>query len=182
MREQIDPKELKTLSDILALVLEEHPGQAVNALEAARARAKRNGVTGGALKNLLVAIAPNPPAPRAPRTRTSKSASSGMPSTEMQALRTRVSHLAADNSRLDLDLRGAQARIEALRTELNLTRQARAEAQMALHATQQMTPRRLLLFGCALMGLLIGVAGTGAVFTLARTTGGSEVVHYAPGP
>ncbi|MBE7210187.1 MAG: hypothetical protein INR65_04145 [Gluconacetobacter diazotrophicus] len=183
MREQqIDPKELKTLSDILALVLEEHPGQAASALEAARARAKRNGITGGALKNLLVAIAPNPPAARAARPRTPRAPTGTAASTEVQALRTRVSHLTADVSRLDLDLRGAHASVEALRAELNLTRQARAEAQMALHATQALAPRRALLIVCALIGLVIGIAGTSAFFTLTRPSAGNEVVRYIPGP
>jgi hypothetical protein len=172
MKEQIDPKELKTLSDILALVLEDQPGQAASALEAVRARARRNGVTGGALKNLFVAIAPNPPAapapkaaaapkPRAPRAGTAAA-------TEMQAARTRISQLSADVNKLDLDLRGATARIEALRSELHLTRQARAEAQQALMATQHLAPKRVMLLLTALCGLLIGVAGTGAVMSATR--------------
>jgi hypothetical protein len=175
MREQIDPKELKTLSDILALVLEDQPGQAASALEAVRARARRNGVTGGALKNLFVAIAPNPPAPKAPRARAPRastaSTSTATPAsaTELQASRARISHLSAEVSRLDLDLRGAQARVEALRSELHLTRQARAEAQQALLATQHSAPRRVMLLVTALCGLLIGIAGTSAVMTFMHT-------------
>lgn len=45
-----DPKELKILSDILALVLEDQPGQSATALEAIKNRARRNNMTGGALK------------------------------------------------------------------------------------------------------------------------------------
>ena len=173
MREQLDPKELKTLSDILALVLEDQPGQAANALEAVRARARRNGVTGGALKNLFVAIAPNPPAKAAPRPRASRGgAAAGATlagATELQASRARISHLSAEVSRLDLDLRGAHARVEALRSELHLTRQARAEAQQALLATQHAAPRRIMLLVTALCGLLIGIAGTSAVMSFMRT-------------
>ena len=170
MREQIDPKELKTLSDILALVLDDQPGQAASALDRARARARANGVTGGALKNLFVAIAPNPPAnpakppprPRAPRGAAAASA------TEMQAARTRISQLSAEMNRLDLDLRGSTARIEALRSELHLTRQARAEAQSALAATRSLAPRKVVLLLVALCGLLIGVASTSAVMLSMR--------------
>lgn len=174
MREQIDPKELKTLSDILALVLEDQPGQAASALEAVRARARRNGVTGGALKNLFVAIAPNPPAAPAPKAaaapkpRAPRAGTAAATATEMQAARTRISQLSADVSKLDLDLRGATARIEALRSELHLTRQARAEAQQALMATQHLAPKRVMLLLTALCGLLIGVAGTGAVMSATR--------------
>ncbi len=173
MREQLDPKELKTLSDILALVLEDQPGQAASALEAVRARARRNGVTGGALKNLFVAIAPNPPARAAARPRTPRGAAGAgatpAGATELQASRARISHLSAEVSRLDLDLRGAHARVEALRSELHLTRQARAEAQQALHATQHAAPRRIMLLVTALCGLLIGIAGTSAVMSFMRT-------------
>ena len=181
MREQLDPKELKTLSDILALVLEDQPGQAASALEAVRARARRNGVTGGALKNLFVALVPNPPPPKAPRASRARSgtASSGAAAgtgsaTELQASRVRISHLSAEVNRLDLDLRGAHARVEALRSELQLTRQARAEAQQALLATQHSAPRRIMLLITALCGLLIGIAGASAVISFDRTEAANQ--------
>ncbi|WP_408734744.1 hypothetical protein [Novacetimonas hansenii] len=66
MSDSLDPKELKILSDILALVLEDNPGQSENALAAIRTRARKNQMTGGALKNLFAAIAPNPPPARRP--------------------------------------------------------------------------------------------------------------------
>jgi hypothetical protein len=165
VKQEIDPKELKTLSDILALVLEEQPGQAASALEALRVRARRNAITGGALKNLFVAIAPNPPPKAAPRPRAPRGAAAAN-STDMQAARTRISQLTADVNKLDLDLRGASARIEALRTELHQTRKARAEAQQALVAVQSQTPKRVLLMLSALCGLLLGVAGTSLVTLL----------------
>ena len=170
---QIDPKELKTLSDILALVLEDQPGEAASALEAVRARARRNAVTGGALKNLFVALAPNPPPPGAaraggaPRARAPRAGSAA--ATEIQAARTRISQLTADVNKLDLDLRGASARIEALRSELHLTRQARAEAQQALMATRNLAPKRVMLALTALCALLVGVAGTSAVMMITHT-------------
>ena len=159
MSQSIDPKELKTLSDILALVLEDQPGQAASALEAIRTRAKRNAVTGGALKNLFVAIAPNPPRPAAaPRARAPRA---GTGVAEMQAARTRIAQLTADINRLDLDLRSSTARIESLRSELNLTRQARAEAQQALlRVSTDSRPKKLLMVLCLICGTLLGIAGT----------------------
>ena len=167
MSPTIDPKELKTLSDILALVLEDQPGQSASALEAIRARARKNAVTGGALKNLFVAIAPNPPAqaapaPRATRTRTPKAAT-GSPA-EMQAARTRISQLTADLNRLDLELREAVSRNESMRSELNLTRRARAEAQQAaMQAQAESRPRTMLLVLSLLCGVLVGIAGSAVV-------------------
>ncbi len=163
---QIDPKELKTLSDILALVLEDQPGQSANALEAIRARARRNAITGGALKNLFVAIAPNPPAPNPsasrPAAARARTARTGAP--ELQAARTRISQLTADLNKLDLDLRGATARNEALRSELHLTRQARAEAQQALlRVSADSRPKRILMTLCLICGVLLGIAGTSVI-------------------
>ncbi len=162
MTQAFDPKELKTLSDILALVLEDQPGQSASALEALRLRARRNAITGGALKNLFVAIAPNPPAPRtaaSPRPRTSRASTSAAP--ELQAARTRISQLTADVNRLDLDLRGSTARIEALRSELNITRKARAEAQQALlSVSSDSRPRTILMALCLICGVLLGIAGS----------------------
>ena len=54
---RFDPKDIKILSDILALVLAEPSGSAQNALEALRLRAKRNNLSGGALKNLFASLA-----------------------------------------------------------------------------------------------------------------------------
>jgi len=181
MSQNFDPKELKTLSDILALVLEDQPGQSANALEAIRTRARRNAITGGALKNLFIAIAPNPPAARpaaAPRAR-AKAASATAP--EMQAARTRISQLTADVHRLDLDLRGCTARVEALRSELHITRQARAEAQQALlRFTNDSRPRKILMALCLICGMLIGIAGTSVVNDLMPTHTTDNSRYFAP--
>nr|WP_321983722.1 hypothetical protein [uncultured Lichenicoccus sp.] len=169
MSPAIDPKELKTLSDILALVLEDQPGQSASALEAIRSRARKNAVTGGALKNLFVAIAPNPPAQaaatKAPRARATKASASG---TEMQAARTRISQLTADLNRLDLELREAASRNESMRAELNLTRRARAEAQQAMLQAnaEHSRPRVLLLVLTLVCGILVGIAGSAVVADL----------------
>ncbi len=160
MQPSIDPKELKTLSDILALVLEEQAGQSQSALDALRARAKRSGITGGALKNLFVAIANDPPktrksdgaattaASRAPR------AKPGSAAAEVQAAHVRIAQLAADMRSLDLQLRTANASVAKLEAELDATRQARAHAQASLRRME--TSRHDQRAKAALLG---GMAG-----------------------
>jgi hypothetical protein len=54
MVNQLDSHELKILSDVLALVVDEHPGASASALEFLQRRARNSKVTGGALKDLLV--------------------------------------------------------------------------------------------------------------------------------
>jgi hypothetical protein len=158
----IDPKELKTLSDILALVLEDQAGQSSSALEALRARARRNGITGGALKNLFVAIANDPPAkaraaavkdgtaPRAPR---GKSAAA-----EVQAAHVRIAQLAADVRNLDLQLRTANASAATLQAELDATRQAYAHAQSVVRRMEKAGSDQR-----GKMALVGGMAGGGIV-------------------
>lgn len=166
-----DPKELKTLSDILALVLEDQAGQSVSALEALRARARRNAITGGALKNLFVAIANDPPPPktrggsaaaakepgatpaRAPRGKAASAAA------EVQAAHVRIAQLAADVRNLDLQLRTANASAATLQAELDATRQAYAHAQSALrrveNAGRDQRGRTALMCGMAGGGIVL---------------------------
>ncbi|MBB2189912.1 hypothetical protein HLH34_08015 [Gluconacetobacter azotocaptans] len=159
MSNAFDPKELKILSDILALVLEDQPGQSANALEAIRNRARRNAVTGGALKNLFTAIAPNPPA-RQPRARAPR-ASAGAGAAEMQVARAHIAQLTESLNKLDLDLRSARARAEELRSQLYLTQQARAETQAALSIMQaRPAKRRPVIVLAVTVGALAGIAGT----------------------
>ncbi|ACI52778.1 conserved hypothetical protein [Gluconacetobacter diazotrophicus PA1 5] len=161
MSDKFDPKELKILSDILALVLEEHPGQSANALDALRNRARRNGTTGGALKNLFTAIAPSPPPRAQPRPRAPRGAGAAASATEMQAARVRISQLTESLNRLDIDLRHARARAEELRSQLYLTQQARAETQAALSVMQArpMPRRRSIVVLAFAVGALAGIAG-----------------------
>ncbi|GCE83269.1 hypothetical protein [Komagataeibacter diospyri] len=164
MSDTIDPKELKILSDILALVLEDHAGQSENALAAIRSRARKNQVTGGALKNLFAAIAPNPPKkapakPRAPRATKASAAAAK----EIQESHQRISQLTESIRRLDTEIRDLKVNNEALRSELNLTRQARAETQAALSSAVQShrpPPRRSGLLVAAAVGALTGFALT----------------------
>ncbi|MBB2177086.1 hypothetical protein [Gluconacetobacter johannae] len=160
MSNAFDPKELKILSDILALVLEDQPGQSANALEAIRNRARRNAVTGGALKNLFTAIAPNPPPRAQPRPRASR-AGAGAGAAEMQVARARIAQLTESLNKLDLDLRSARARTEELRSQLYLTQQARAETQAALSVMQaRPAKRRPVIVLAVTVGALAGIAGT----------------------
>ncbi|MBB2200274.1 hypothetical protein [Gluconacetobacter tumulisoli] len=165
MSNAFDPKELKILSDILALVLEDQPGQSANALEAIRNRARRNAMTGGALKNLFTAIAPNPPT-RAPARPRAARAGTGAGAAEMQAARAHIAQLTESLNKLDLDLRNARARNEELRSQLYLTQQARAETQAALSLMKARPAARrrpviALTFTVALtVGALAGIAGT----------------------
>lgn len=167
MTEKLDPKELKVLSDILALVLEDQAGQSAAALEALRTRARRNGMTGGALKNLFTAIAPNPPkrAPASPRPRASR-ASAGA-TADVQQERLRVRELTESITRLDMELRTARASNAALKAELFLTQQARAETQSQLSAIKSSAQTRLGVVGLAfLVGCIAGVAGGELFHTL----------------
>ncbi|CAI9121369.1 hypothetical protein [Brytella acorum] len=170
MSSQIDPKELKVLSDILALVLDEQEGQAATALQALRHRARRNTITAGALKNLFVAIAPEPPKPRAKATGTRSGTSrQGTSSRDTVENRQRLMALTEDLRQMDLELRSSRARIEGLRAELNQTRASRAEVQAALHAQQGAKasgPRMAVIWMACGVGILLGVAATQVVHSL----------------
>ena len=176
MSDSLDPKELKVLSDILALVLEDQAGQSEAALSALRSRAQRNKITGGALKNLFTAIAPNPPkrtstaSPR-PRATTRSAAAAG----DVQLERQRVRELSENLNKLDMELRNVRASNASLKAELFLTQQARAETQSLLVAAQSATHTRFGLIGVVLLvGCIAGVAG-GELFHSLR-----PVPHHVP--
>lgn len=57
MADHAQDKGIETLSNILALVLGDRPGEAAAALEAVRRKARRDGVTGGTLKQLMRQVA-----------------------------------------------------------------------------------------------------------------------------
>jgi hypothetical protein len=177
MSESIDPKELKILSDILALVLEDQPGQSSNALEAIRTRARRNQTTGGALKNLFIAIAPNPPQRPAARPRATRAGTAT--STDMQVARAHIAQLTESLNRLDLDLRSTRARCEALRSELQITQQARAETQAALQSVRASRPtkRIVLAIFAFIVGTVLGIAGTELVHDVTNDPQPSNAVY-----
>lgn len=163
MSDALDPRELKVLADILALVLEDHPGSSSNALDALRKRAQRNAITGGALKNLFVAIAPEPPSRTRARVRAEPAAGSGIST----AARTQITTLTNDLRQLDRELRSARANGEALRTELDQTRVARAALQSQLSTLRNRSPLRNSLVVIAFaVGTLVGIATTQFVHRL----------------
>ncbi len=93
---QIDTAELRLLANIIALVMDDQPGQSAAALEALRRRAAASGVTGGALKNLFERLA-----------------------TEQAAAARRAVHTEAQRLQLELDAAAMQAtRLSAENAEL----------------------------------------------------------------
>ncbi|RUT27107.1 hypothetical protein C0V97_02515 [Asaia sp. W19] len=157
MSGSFDPKELKVLSDILALVLEEQEGQSAAALNALRSRARKSGMTGGALKNLFVAIAPNPPQRAKPKPRAPKAETGA----EALAARQQIVTLTNNLRQMDLELRNSRARLESVRSELFQTQQSRAEMQSRLMTREARKPYFSVLIWCGFAaGVLIGIAGT----------------------
>ncbi|NSL92250.1 hypothetical protein [Acetobacter syzygii] len=167
---EIDPKELKILSDILALVLEEHPGQSDNALQALRNRARKNSTTGGALKNLFQTIAANPSkAKTAARQASTRASASKAKSTDMpDQYRIQLREMADSITRLDRNLRVAHSQNETLKSELYLTQKSRAELQTHLATLQSSTRNKkpVTIAISLLVGLLVGVAGSQAAHVL----------------
>lgn len=174
MNNQIDPKELKILSDILALVLEEETGQSTNALEAIKKRAKKNTITGGALKNLFQSIANNPPKTERP-TRSKKTSTS---SADLIKARSQISELTQDINHLDSVIRNLRRQNESLRSELLLTQKSRAEIQTALYTAEAKSPFRMILIVISLIcGLFCGIAGTVLVHTLYSSPTSNNTIY-----
>jgi len=152
-----DPKELKILSDILALVLEDQPGQSATALETIKNRARKNNITGGALKNLFQAIAPDPSQAR-PKRSTSRTKAAGIP----DDYRTQLRQMADSITRLDTDLRAARTQNDHLRLQLQQAQQDQNTTQSLL--ADQMTrihyPSLPMIMVVLAAGILSGIAGT----------------------
>ncbi|WP_308720443.1 hypothetical protein [Komagataeibacter xylinus] len=188
----IDPRELRILSDILALVLDENAGQSETALAAIRARAGKNQVTGGALKNLFTAIAPNPPPKAAPKPRAPRATkASAAAKKEIEESHARIAEMAESIRTLDatlrdtrVELRASLARNDALTAELRQTQQARAETQAALSAAQNTArpPARRSsgLIVAAAVGALTGFALTEAFHLLAQPSPAQASATYPP--
>lgn len=179
---ELDPKEVKLLSDILALVLEEQQGQAVAALETLRRRAQRNSTTGGALKNLFQVISADPSRAQPTDRRRSSTTRARAEKQEMpDSYRTQLREMADSINRLDRDLRSITAQNESLKAQLYLTQQSRAELQTHLAAMQLSTarnPKPLMIVAALMAGLLAGVAGTEVFHTLRPSP--LPFVHSAP--
>ncbi|CAK7192029.1 hypothetical protein COMNV_00212 [Commensalibacter sp. Nvir] len=163
MNEKLDPKELKILSDILALVLEEQSGQSASALETLKKRAKKNAITGGALKNLFSSIVNSPPTKQPRQSKTQKTNDLA----ELIKARSQINDLTQSINRLDATVRGLRRSNESLRSELTLTQRSRAELQSALYCAESKSPYRTILITVSFIcGLFVGIAGTMVVHTL----------------
>lgn len=139
-------REKKLLADILGLVLEDQPGQAEAALAALRRRARAEGITGGALKNLF--------------RRMTGAAEDGETLTRPHPEPVPAPLLAAQ-------LDAARLRAASLNEELQKTR-AELEA-MASRATEERTGARFLVRGLSAAALVLVVAVAGLGFLLLRT-------------
>lgn len=122
--EELEPREVKVLADILALVLEDQPGSSAVALETLRRKARQSRVTGGALKNLFQSIAAHPPEKAVGRT-----ASRPIPDTP-EGMQASIERLRATNRTLERALAAANG--EAARVQADL-----AHLQMRLVESQQ---------------------------------------------
>jgi len=153
-----DPREIKILSDILALVLDEQPGHAATALERVRQMARRDGVTGGALKNLFTT-----------RIRTI----SGNNETEREKrLREQISRLERRLGQSESDTRTAQARLGRCQTDLGLI-------QLELATLRMQRPwRYIAIIFAAAAGLLVGIAGTQFYHSLSVTRAPIDRASY----
>ena len=169
--EPIDPKEIKILSDILALVLEENPGQSSTALETLRRRAKRHQMTGGALKNLFQTLATNPSKAqeasrshsRGKNTRSTRAKQQADSAAETH--RVQLQEMRDNISRLDYQLKTITAQNASLKHELDLTRQSRAELQTRI-AESELSLSRKKQFGMIKAFLIGCVTGIIAVFII----------------
>ena len=153
-----DPKEIKILSDILALVLDEQPGHAATALERVRQMARRDGVTGGALKNLFT---------------TRIGTISGNNETEREKrLREQISRLERRLGQSESDTRTAQARLGRCQTDLGLI-------QLELATLRMQRPwRYIAIVFAAGAGLLVGIAGTQFYHSLSVTRAPIDRASY----
>lgn len=134
------PREVKILCDILALVLDEQPGHAATALERIRQMARRDGVTGGALKNLLATGIGT-----TSRTDTSD---------RERDLRERISTLQRRLTQSETETHAARSRLSRCQMDMGLL-------QMEMATTRIQKPWRYIALVFATgAGLLVGIAST----------------------
>lgn len=153
---EIDSKEIKILSDILALVLEDEDGQTHAAIAALKTRARKNAMTGGALKNLFAKIAADPP-----KTTRRRHATAHKPDVEMENanLRRHVQNLTSNLQTLDLRLRTAEAQSITLQREVVQVRHAYAELGTLYETETQGRSRSMMMVCIALLaGAVLGIA------------------------
>nr|WP_298795021.1 hypothetical protein [uncultured Acetobacter sp.] len=158
---KMDPREIKILSDILALVLEDQQGQSDSALEAIKARARRDGITGGALKNLFQTLAPDIDRLTAARTTRDEAELRAQENT-LQILRVQLHDRGEILNRMEHNLRIVRGNNENLKSQLHLAQAANSELQsmLSMKMMDSRYPRLMIIFVAVAAGLLTGIAGT----------------------
>lgn len=158
---QMDPREIKILSDILALVLEDQKGQSETALEAIKARARRDGITGGALKNLFQTLAPDIERLTAARKAREDTEIRTLEST-IHTLRIQLHDRGEVLNRMEHNLRIVRGNNENLKSQLHVMQTAHAEARhmLSMKMMENSYPRLMIIFVAVMAGLLAGIAGT----------------------
>jgi len=144
MTDKLDPKEAKILADILALTLDEQPGASMTALQKIQQRARQDGITGGALKNIFSRVASD--VPRASEGR-------GAPGGTFNATQLR-STIAAQAASISL----LEQRVALLQARLSQTEASRRQEREEL-----MWSGRRLSIKTAVVGLVLGAVLTGLV-------------------
>lgn len=155
---EIDPREIKILSDILALVLDEQPGHAATALERIRQMAQRDSITGGALKNLFISRI--------------GTVSQTETSDREKRLRDQISRLEHRLGQSESDTRTAQIRLGRCQTDLGVM-------QMEIVTARMQRPwRYIALIFAVSAGLLVGIAGTQFYHSLSVTRAPIDRASY----
>lgn len=156
---QLDPRETKILSDILALVLDEQHGASENALNAIKQRATRNSTTGGALKNLFTRLIN----------------ASADPTHDQR-------HIAQLTQRLhkaEHDAQHSLRQIETLRTALHNALREQKHLRLAL--SEKSSPfewSKATFLIAAFIGLLLGIAGAEIVHTFTAAPTQSRPLYF----
>lgn len=158
---KMDPKEIKILSDILALVLEDQQGQSDSALEALKARARRDGVTGGALKNLFQTLAPDIDRLDLMHKAADEAEIRTLENT-LHTLRIQLHDRGEIMNRMEHNLRIVRGNNENLQSQLHAANAAFAEAnqKLGMKMMDSSYPRLVIIFVAVAAGLLAGIAGT----------------------
>ncbi|GAN67979.1 hypothetical protein [Acetobacter orleanensis] len=158
---RMDQREIKILSDILALVLEEQSGQSETALEAIKSRARRDGITGGALKNLFQSLAPHVDAQNTPRTAADIAEIRTLENT-VHTLRIQLHDRGEILNRMEHNLRIVRGNNENLKSQLHVAQTAYAEAnhKLGMKMMDSSYPRLMIISVAVIAGLLAGIAGT----------------------
>jgi hypothetical protein len=160
----MDEKALKALADMLALVVDDNEHVSQSALLKIRQRARQDGVTGGALKNLVALLATPGGPPRFPgaqQTVDQNDLYSAIAAVQEQNARLRKiqAGLAAENRQLRFSLSLAELRLHDIRREYVRLSQQRP-------ATGARTPRRfkLLTWGAMVWGPVLGLLVVALLF------------------